>query len=63
MVASYSLVVAVGERLLLVLRIGHRTDAGLDIDIRLVVAVEHQNSSVVADVGVVIRAASWPMAG
>ena len=63
MVASYSLVVVAEARLLLVLRIGHRTDAGLDIDIRLAVVVEHQNSSVEADVGVVIRAASWPMAG
>jgi hypothetical protein len=50
------LVVAEEERLL-VRMIGHRT--GLDIDI---LAVEHQNSSVEADAGVVIRASS-PMAG
>ena len=63
MVASCSLVVAEPVRQqLLVLQIGHRT-AGLDIGI-LVVVVEHQNSWVEVDIGVVIRrAASLPMAG
>ena len=65
MVASCSLVVAEPvQRQLLVLQIGHRTAeaAGLDIGI-LVVVVEHQNSWVEVDIGVVIRrAASLPMA-
>ena len=62
-VASCSLVVAEPVRQqLLVLQIGHRTAEAAGLDIGILV-VEHQNSWVEVDIGVVIRrAASLPMA-
>ena len=64
MVASCSLVVAEPVRQqLLVLQIGHRTAEAAGLDIGILVVVEHQNSWVEVDIGVVIRrAASLPMA-